>query len=118
MAQLNATVSDLQIASEDLIVLLERSGTTLAAVARRLEDEFADRFSDVGVSWPAGGPCFFWARGGSIKSTTPAHACLLLHSSHFGPNSARRRATLTPPPPPGQPPVHHEAHQADGEVRA
>jgi hypothetical protein len=52
--QLSAGSSDLAVAGEDLIGLLERSGTTLAQVARRLEEEFADRFSDVGVSSPAG----------------------------------------------------------------
>ncbi|KIY99690.1 hypothetical protein MNEG_8269 [Monoraphidium neglectum] len=48
--QLSAGSSDLAVAGEDLIGLLERSGTTLAQVARRLEEEFADRFSDVGVN--------------------------------------------------------------------
>lgn len=49
-APLGASTSDLKIASEDLISLLERSSTTLAFVARRLEDEFAARFQDVGVN--------------------------------------------------------------------
>lgn len=47
--------SDLAIAGEDLIALLERSGGTLTSVARRLEEEFADRFAD-GVSGPHAPP--------------------------------------------------------------
>ncbi|KAI8468571.1 MAG: hypothetical protein J3K34DRAFT_470752 [Monoraphidium minutum] len=48
--QLSAGSSDLQVAAEDLIGLMERSGTALALVARRLDEEFATRFKDAGVN--------------------------------------------------------------------
>ena len=47
---LSAGASDLQRAGEDLVSLLERSGAALATVARRLEEEFADRFAADGVN--------------------------------------------------------------------
>lgn len=43
--------SELPTVCEDLISLLEKSHTTLSLVARKLEEEFSDRFADVGVSF-------------------------------------------------------------------
>lgn len=45
-APLSAGAGELQIAGEDLLGALDRSSATLAAVARRLEEEFAGRFAD------------------------------------------------------------------------